>query len=173
MSLKESRKVVITYSRADENYGVGVVEVGNTERMGDMICAYTKADKYHIEPANPYPKAYKPTCDQALKEKNENARPAVANPLDNLDNYDTIFLGYPIWWGDLPMPAYTFIEKLNFEGKTVIPFCTHEGSGETGTFNNLKNKLTGAKFLRGLAVFGSSVDSSKGKVEKWLSSLGF
>ena len=173
MSLKDSKKLVLTYSRADENYGVGYVEVGNTERMGDMICAYTGAKKYHIEPAVPYPKEYKPTCDQALIEKNEGARPAVANQLNNLDDYDTIFLGYPIWWGNLPMAAFTFIEKLSFEGKTVIPFCTHEGSGENGTFRALKEKLTGAKFLRGLAVYGSSVDSSKNKVEKWLKDLGF
>ncbi|KAL6604153.1 flavoprotein [Neocallimastix sp. 'constans'] len=170
---KDSRKIVITYSRADENYPSVQLEVGNTERLGDMIIEYTHADKHHIEPAKPYPKGYKQCCDQALEEKNQGARPAVANQLENLDNYDTIFFGYPIWWGDLPMPAYTFIEKLNFEGKTVIPFCTHEGSGNSNTFNSLKRKMKGAKFLKGIEIQGNRVDGSKEMVNKWLSAIGF
>ena len=170
---KDSRKIVITFSRADENYPAVQLEVGNTERLGDIIIGYTHADKHHIEPVNPYPKGYKACCDQALEEKENNARPEVANPLDNLDNYDTIFFGYPIWWGEIPMPAYTFIEKLNFAGKTVIPFCTHEGSGNGGTFKKLQNILTGAKFLKGIEIQGNRVDNSKEIVEKWLTAIGF
>jgi flavodoxin len=139
-----------------------------------MIAERTGAELFEIRTARPYPKEYKATTDLAKKEQREKARPALAEDKD-LSGYDTIFLGYPNWWGDMPMAVYTFIEAHDWSEKTVIPFCTHEGSGLSGTENTLKRKLTGAKVLKGLAVHGSTAQNSRDTAQKsvmsWLENL--
>ena len=127
-----NKKILIAFfSRADENYNVGTVSVGNTEIMARYIKEYLgdRADGFKIDPVVSYPANYKECTEVATKEKNSNARPEFKNAeVLDLSKYDTILLGYPIWWGDVPMIINTFLEKYNFSGKTIIPFNTHEGS---------------------------------------------
>ena len=113
--------------------------------------------------------------DEAKEEQNANVRPELTTEVDNFGNYDTVFLGYPNWWGDMPMPVYTFLESYDFSGKTVIPFCTHARSGLSGTVNTLKSKLNGATVLEGFAIAGTTAqndqDNAKSAVLKWLGEL--
>ncbi len=171
-----SKVLVVYFSRADENTGVGYIEKGNTCILAEMIAEKTKADIFEIKPAKSYPKEYKPATELAKQEKENNARPEIVGQLPDVQKYDVIFLGYPIWWGDLPMAVYTFLEKENFSGKTIIPFCTHEGSGISGTEGYIA-ETTKAKVLDGLEMRGSvaqnSQDKAKEEVMEWLKKLGY
>ncbi len=170
-----AKALVAVFSRADENYGVGFVEKGNTMILAEMIAGQTGADLFEIRTVNPYPRNYGECTDVAKKEQSENARPALAEDKD-ISGYDTIFLGYPCWWGDMPMAVFTFLEAHDFSGKTVVPFCTHEGSGMGRTESSLKRTLPGAKILRGLAVRGATAqnsrDAARKSVASWLKGLG-
>ena len=139
-----ARILIAFFSRADENYNVGTVEVGNTQIMAGFMKDYLgdKADTFKIDPVNPYPVDYNECRQVATEEQNSNARPEFKNADSiNVENYDTIFIGYPIWCGDVPMIINTFLEKYDFSGKSIIPFNTHEGSGNSGTFSDIKNKM--------------------------------
>lgn len=162
-------ETIVYFSRADENYGVGWIEKGNTEVIADYIHEITDAPMFKIDPETPYPADYQPCIDQAQEELRENARPPIAEYLDSLDEYDVIYLGYPNWWGDLPMCVYTFLDHYDLSGKTIRPFCTHEGSGLGSTVSKLENAYPDAKFEKGLAIQGVSVNGAKSKVEKWIS----
>ena len=170
-----NKSIVIYFSRADENYSVGNVEVGNTELFAKEIIKKTGADEFKITPKVAYPEDYQAAVDQATKERNEQARPEYVGDVD-LENYDTVFLGYPSWWGDLPMVVYNFIEKHDWSGKTVIPFNTHEGSGNSGTYEILKEKLSGATLKGdGFNLPGSTSRTDDGikKLDTWLETLGY
>lgn len=172
----QNNKILIAFfSRADENYAVGTVEVGNTEIMANNIAELTGGELFKIEPVNSYPVSYDEATEVAKQEKNENSRPEIKNTINNIDEYDTIFIGYPIWWSDMPMCVYTFLESYNFFDKTIIPFNTHEGSGDAGTYTTIKNKLTRSNVLEGLAIRGKDAreDSSKKTIENWLKELDF
>ena len=136
----------------------------------------TGADTFEIKPAKPYPKEYTPATELAKKEKNENARPEIVGSLPDVSKYDVIFLGYPIWWGDLPMPCYTFFDKVKLEGKTVAPFCTHEGSGLSGTDRYIAD-TTKAKVTEALVMTGTTAqksrDEAKKEVSAWLKKVGY
>ena len=172
-----SKILVVYFSHTGENYSVGVIEKGNTHIIADMIAEETGADIFEIQPAKPYPSTYDECTDVAKKEQNENARPEIIGKVDNMDQYDTVFLGYPIWWGDLPMTVYTFLESYDFSGKTIIPFCTHEGSGLSGTARSIANVCPGATVLDGFAIRGSAAQNrqneAKSDVGKWLSGLDY
>ena len=175
-----NKKILIAFfSRADENYNVGTVSVGNTEIMARYIKEYLgdRADGFKIDPVVSYPANYKECTEVATKEKNSNARPEFKNAeVLDLSKYDTILLGYPIWWGDVPMIINTFLEKYNFSGKTIIPFNTHEGSGDSGTYAYIKNKMSSSNVnTNGLAIRGATAreESSRSTVENWLKGLGY
>ena len=175
---QENKILIAFFSRADENYSVGTVDVGNTEIMAGFIKDYLgdKANVFKIDPVVAYPKDYKECTEYATKEKNEKARPEFKNA-DSLDisNYDTIILGYPIWWGDVPMIINTFLEKYDFSSKTIYLFNTHEGSGNAGTFSSIKNKMsTSTVNTNGLTIRGVEArkESSRSTVENWLKGLG-
>ena len=173
----DSNILVAYFSHTGENYNVGVIEKGNTHIIADMIAEETGADLFEIAAVNPYPDTYDECTDVAKQEQNDNARPEIIDPPENLNQYNTIFIGYPIWWGDMPMAVYTFLESYDFSGKTVIPFCTHEGSGLSGTKSSIENTCSGATVLDGLAIRGSVVqneqDSTRETVTKWLSDIGY
>ena len=152
--------LIAFFSRADENYSVGYIEKGNTHIIAEMIAEYTGGELFHIERSTPYPAEYRACTDEAQREKNANARPELLANID-ISEYDTIYLGYPNWWGDMPMPVYTFIESHDWEGKTVIPFCTHAGSGLSGTVSTLRSKLSGANVLNGLAIAGTTAQNDR------------
>ena len=166
-----AKSLVVVFSRADENYSVGKIEKGNTMILAEYIADKTGSELFEIVPAKKYPADYKACTDLAQEELRINARPEIIGD-KNLEEYDTIFLGYPIWWGDLPMCVYTFLEKHDFNGKTILPFATHEGSGMGRTESALKQNLPGATVYKGLAVRGStaqnSADKAKKQIDDWL-----
>ncbi len=173
---EDGKKILVAFfSRTGENYGVGVIEKGNTHIIADMIADKMNADTFEIVRVTPYPEAYRECTDEAQAEKNANARPELTESVDNFEDYDIVFLGYPNWWGDMPMPVYTFLESYDFSGKTVIPFCTHAGSGLSGTVQTLRNKLTDATVLDGLAIAGTTAQNeqseAKQAVDSWLEGL--
>ena len=173
--MKTDKKVLVAFfSRTGENYATGYIEKGNTHIVAEMIAEETGGTLFHIEPVTPYPEDYTECIQVAKKEKNENARPAVKADIKTED-YDVIFIGYPNWWGDMPMAVYTVIGKHDWTGKTVVPFCTHEGSGLSGTERNLKNACKGATLLEGLAMRGNTAQNSRTQarqsITKWLESL--
>jgi len=171
------RKILIVYfSRTGENYNVGNIDVGNTAMMASYMKEYLNADSFEIVPVKKYSDDYEECKKEATNEMNANARPEIQNKIDNFETYDTIFIGYPIWWGDMPMIIYTFMEEYDFTGKTVIPFNTHEGSGNSGTYSTIKNKLSNANVnTNGLALQGKTARTDSGKDEtiKWLKELGY
>ena len=174
---KADSKVLIAYfSRTGENYNVGNVEVGNTAIMASYMKEYLNADSFEIVPVNKYPDSYDECLKVATKEKEEDARPAIESKLDDVSKYDTIFIGYPIWWGEIPQIVYTFMEEYDLSGKTIIPFNTHEGSGSAGTYITIKNKLAKSNVnTNGLALQGKVARTDKGKEEtiNWLKELGY
>lgn len=165
--------LVVYFSHAGENYNVGTVEVGNTELLAKEIITKTSADEFRIEPKDKYPEAYQEAIERATAERKAGARPEYIGDVDITD-YDTIFFGYPIWWGDMPMVVYNFVEKHDWNGKTVIPFNTHEGSGNAGTYEILKSKMTGATLKGdGFNMTGSAARTNERtkKLDSWLNSL--
>lgn len=176
-SNEQTGKILITYfSRAGENYGVGTIEKGNTEIVAEMIAEkYENADLFKIETNYAYPESYDETTKVAKSERDSNARPELKNTVDNFENYDTIFIGYPIWYADMPMAVYTFLESYDFSDKTVIPFCTHAGSGLASTVDSIKNELPSANVMQGLAILGTEIQNNQSQVKNdlngWLSNL--
>lgn len=172
----DSKALIVYFSRTGENYNVGNVEVGNTAIMASYMKEYLNADSFEIVPVNKYPDSYDECLKVATKEKNEDARPAIESKLDDISKYDTIFIGYPIWWGSIPQIVYTFMEEYDLSGKTIIPFNTHEGSGSAGTYNTIKNKLSKSTVnTNGLALQGkvARTDEGKEKTINWLKELGY
>ena len=172
----QAKSLVLVFSRADENYQVGYITKGNTMILAEMIAEKTGSDLFEIKPAKKYPADYDTCIDVAKKELNQNVRPAILEDKD-ISEYDTIFMGYPIWWGDLPMCFYTFIEAHDWNGKKIYPFCTHEGSGLGRTERNIANAAKGSEVLKGLAVRGATAQNNRGQaensVDSWLKSSGF
>jgi len=125
------RKVLVAYfSRTGEQYSVGDIKKGNTAIVADIIAQKINGDLFEIKVAEDnYPNKYTPLIQFAKQEKQANARPEIVGEISNINEYDTIFIGYPNWWGDMPMPVYTFLDKYDLSGKKVYNFCTHEGSG--------------------------------------------
>lgn len=146
---------------------------GNTEAVANFIHDAVGGDIVRLETETPYPSDYDELVDYAQEEQRENARPALSTNIDNIDEYDTIFLGYPNWWGDMPMPIYTFLDEYDLSGKTIAPFITHGGSGLSGTPENIKEEEPNATVTEGLAVSGSSSRNAQSTVNNWLSQIGF
>lgn len=169
--------LIAYFSRAGENYNVGVIEKGNTEIIAEMIAEQTGGDLFHIETVTPYPEDYRECTNVAQQELRDNARPELTAAVDNFDGYDVVFLGYPNWWGDMPMAVYTFMESYDFTGKTIIPFATHEGSGLASTESSIANACSGAEVMDGLSIRGSvaqnSQEEAKDAVVNWLRDAGF
>ena len=175
-SSTDGKVLIVYFSRTGENYNVGNIEVGNTAMMASYIKEYLNADSFEIVPVKKYPESYDECLTVATKEKEENARPKIETKIDDISKYDTVFIGYPIWWGDIPMIINTFMEEYDLSGKTIIPFNTHEGSGSSGTYETIKNKLKSSNVnTNGLALQGKTARTNSGKEEtiKWLKSLGY
>ena len=175
---KASKRILVAYfSRTGENYNVGYIEKGNTRIMADMIAEAVGADTFEIKTVKPYPEDYKECTEVAKQELAEDARPALVGKMENWQDYDTVFLGYPIWWSYPPMAVYTFLESYDWSGKTVIPFCTSAGDVLTGKESDLPQYGKGMAIRDGLGLEGKRVqenpESAKADVMKWLKSLGF
>ncbi|MDR1615111.1 MAG: flavodoxin [Campylobacteraceae bacterium] len=144
---------------------------GNTKTIAEYIHEAAGGDMFEIKTLQPYPKEYNPTVDTAKEEQRLNARPKLSATIDNMSGYDTVFLGYPNWWGTIPMALFTFLEAYDLTGKTIIPFCTHEGSGFGSSIDDIKRLSPNALILQGFVVRGGSVKRAKNDVDKWISRL--
>lgn len=165
------RELIAFYSRADENYVNGMLKplkTGNTEVAAGIIRDLTGADLFKIEQAHPYAAGYNDCIAQAQEDQRRNARPELKSYPESLDGYDVIYLGYPNYWSTMPMAVFTFLEHFDFDGKTIRPFCTHEGSGMGSSVGDIRRLCPGATVEKGLAIRGSSVGQSKRDIEKWI-----
>lgn len=178
-------KSLIVYFTLPETDGVDTVAgasrvvvdgelYGNMEFMADTISKTVGGDKFEIKTVQEYPTIHKPLVDLADQELENNARPDLSTHIENLDDYNTIYIGYPIWWGDMPMPLYSFFEEYDFSDKTIIPFSSHGGSGLAGTVRAIKELEPGAEVKDGYTVSRDDIaDNAKAVAEKftaWLKS---
>ena len=124
---------------------------------------------FEIDTIKTYPEDYTETTNVAMEEKRKNARPELIRMVDQMDLYDVIYLGYPNWWGTFPMAVFTFLESYDFSGKTIIPFCTHEGSGLGNSERDIRKLCPNANVLPGIAIRGGSVKSAGNSIKTWLS----
>ena len=175
-----SRVLVVYFSRTGEQYNVGVIDKGNTAIVAEMITEKTGADLFEVLPQDDYyPYTYDELTDVAKQEQNDNARPAYKGEVPDLSQYDTVFLGAPVWWGDWPMIMYTFFETNAdaLKGKALFPFSTHEGSGLSGFDKKLSDALPDSTVGKGLAIKGEKAqndpDNAREEVNEWLSDLGY
>lgn len=145
---------------------------GNTETVANFIHDEVGGDIIKLETVQTYPSDYDTLVDYAQEEQRQNARPELKTTV-NIEDYDTIFLGYPNWWGDMPMSIYTFLDDYDLSGKTIAPFITHGGSGLSGTPNKIKNEEPNATVTEGLAVSGSNASNSRSAVNDWLAKIGY
>lgn len=157
-SEKEDHKIlVVSFSHS-----------GNTWTLAEQIHRLAGGDLFRIKTAEAYPREYGAVVDIAKKEQSENRRPRLKTPLPDLRPYDVIFLGYPIWWGTMPMGVWTFLEGQDLSGKTILPFCTHEGSGLGRSPADLARLCPRSTLREGLAVRGSQVPGARKDVEAWV-----
>ena len=170
-----AKTLIAFFSRADENYFGGsmrYIEIGNTEVAVGKIRELIGADVYKIEMVKPYSKVYMTCIDEAKADLRAKARPELVSMPESIDEYDTVILAYPNYWGTMPMAVFTFLEAFDFSGKTILPLCTNEGSGMGISERDIAKTCPGAKLAKGLSISGSSVAGSKPQIEKWLKSNG-
>ena len=148
-------------------------QTGNTETVANIIHDNVGGDIVKLETTEAYPSDYDELVDYAHQEQQEDARPELSTVIENIEQYDTIFLGYPNWWGDMPMAIYTFLDNYDLSGKTIAPFITHGGSGLSGTPENIQEEELNASVTEGLAIDGDEASDSSEDVVEWLNSLGF
>ncbi|MBO5484569.1 MAG: flavodoxin [Lachnospiraceae bacterium] len=141
---------------------------GNTEYIAELIRKETKADMFEIIPQKAYANTYNQMVKRAEQEQERNERPAIKNKVKNISQYDTIYVGYPIWWSDMPQIMYTFFDTYDLKGKNIIPFCTHAGSGLSGTVGRIKKLEPQATVYKGLAIYRTDVTGSDSKVKSWI-----
>ena len=166
------KPLVIFFSHAGENYSVGNIEVGNTKIVADYISEITAADQFEVVAEKSYDMPYMDLIKVAQDEAKAGELPAYKGNVD-VTPYDVIFIGGPIWWGTYPQVMFTIFKDINLDGKTVIPFTTHEGSGLASTVQDLKKAFPKANIKPGFAIYGHEVRTGKAKVEKWLKGLGW
>jgi Flavodoxins len=166
-----AKELIAYFSRKGNNYVNGSIKnlsVGNTEIAAKIIQDLTGGALFHIEPVTEYDSDYNICTEEARRDLRANARPEFKNALDSIDEYDTIYIGYPNYWGTMPMHVWTFFERYDFTGKTIKPLCTHEGSGMGHSESDIKKLCPGAKVEKGLAIHGGSVGSARKEIEKWI-----
>ena len=166
-------KIVIFFSHAGDNYSVGNIEVGNTKIVADYISEITGADQYEIVTHKYDGMAYMPLIDLAKKEAANGELPPYEGNAPDLSQYDTVFIGGPVWWGTYPQVMFTLFKDIDLTGKTVIPFTTHEGSGLANCVSDVKKAFPKASVTKAFSIYGHEVRSEKVKVEKWLNGLGY
>ena len=175
--LTETKTLVLYFSRVGEQYNVGVIDKGNTAIVAEMIAEETGADMFEIIPEDDhYPMTYDALLEVAQTEKNEKARPAYKGEI-NVEGYDVIFIGSPVWWGDWPMIMYTVFENVDLSNKTLVPFSTHEGSGLSGFDSKLKKTCPDSTVLEGIGIRGADAQNNSDKAAKeinnWLNKMGY
>lgn len=165
------KSIVVYFSRADENYFNGTIQnlsVGNTEIIAHMISKELDCDDFKMIPIQPYSKSYNECISQAQEDLKRDARPELKVYPESLDEYDSIYLGYPNYWGTMPMCVCTFLEHFDLKNKRIYPFCTHEGSGFGQSLNDLKKICPESEIMNGLSIHGADAKKSESKVIDWL-----
>lgn len=166
--------IIIYFSRKDENYVSGVIKnlpVGNTEVAADILQRLTGAEQFKLEPIQEYSKDYNECIAQAQADQRRDARPELKAYPESLAKYDTIYLGFPNYWGTMPMAVFTFLEHFDFTGKMISPFCTHEGSGMGNSEADIKRLCPGAVLGKGLALQGGNVRYAEPAIQEWLEEM--
>ena len=172
--MANSKSLIAYFSRKGNNYvGGSIVNLptGNTELIAKKIQELTGSDIFKIETVRSYPEDYTESTNVAQEELRKNSRPELTEIVDDMDSYDVIYIGYPIWYGTMPMAVFSFLESYDFSGKTIIPYCTHEGSGMGNSVRDIKKLCPNAKVLSGLAILGGSVDRADKDVANWIKKL--
>lgn len=163
--------IIAYFSRTDENYVSGVIKklvVGNTEVAANFLQKLTNAETFKLQPVQEYSKDYNECIAQAQADQRRDARPELKCYPESLDAYDTVYLGYPNYWGTMPMVVFTFLEHFDFTEKTIFPFCTHEGSGMGHSEADIKRLCPTADVKKGLALRGGSIQYSEPEIKRWL-----
>jgi flavodoxin len=174
LGIKGNNNLVAYFSRKGNNYVGGSIvnlPIGNTEVIAKRIQELTGSNTFKIQTVKSYPEDYTEATNVAQKEKRENSRPELTETVGDMDSYDVIYLGYPNWWGTMPMAVFTFLESYDFSGKTIVPYCTHEGSGMGSSERDINTLCPNAKVLSGLAIRGGSVDRADKDVANWLKKI--
>ena len=166
-----NKSIVIFFSHAGDNYSVGNIEVGNTKIVADYISEIKGADQFEIITHKYDGMAYTPLINLAKEEANKGELPPYEGTAPDLSQYDTVFIGGPVWWGTYPQVMFTLFKDINLDGKTVIPFTTHEGSGLASCASDVKKAFPKAKVTGEFSIYGHEVRTGRAKVEKWLKSL--
>jgi flavodoxin len=172
--MANSKSLIAYFSRKGNNYvadSIVNLPIGNTEVIAKKIQKLTGSDIFQIRTVKSYPEDYTETTNVAREEQRENARPELTEIVDNMDSYNVIYIGYPNWYGTMPMAVFSFLESYDFSGKTIIPFCTHEGSGMGSSERDIKRLCPNAKVLSGLAIQGGSVERADKDVANWIKKL--
>lgn len=167
--------LIVYFSHEGEAYVGGKIvklEIGNTKVAAQMIEKLTGGDVFRLETAEPYPYDHMETINVAQAEQRSNAHPELKANLETIQDYDTVILGYPNWWGTCPMAVFTFLESHDFSGKTILPFCTHEGSGMGHSAADIQAACPKATVERGLAITGGKVQRAEKDIRNWLKTYG-
>ncbi len=168
-----SKSIVIFFSHAGDNYSVGIIDTGNTKIVADYISEISGANQFEIITHKYDGMAYTPLINLAKEEANTGELPPYEGTAPDLSQYDTVFIGGPVWWGTYPQVMFTLFKDIDLAGKTVIPFTTHEGSGLANCVGDVKKAFPKAKVTSEFSIYGHEVRTGKAKVEKWLKGLGY
>lgn len=182
-SSKSEKKILVAYFSMPETDGADASSgasrkvtdgklQGNTEYVASIIGQAVKGDLFEIKTVHQYPGSHKELIDYAKEENESKARPKLVSKIKNPDKYDIIFIGFPNWWYDMPMPVYTFFDEYDFSGKTIVPFCTHGGSRFSQAIKTIKELEKGAEVLDGYSVSRDNLEAAKEEVVKWLKKIG-
>lgn len=168
----DKKALVVFFSHTGDNYSVGNIKVGNTKIVADYISEFTGADQFEIKTKKYDGMAYTPLTELAKEEQQNGELPPFEGKVD-VSKYDVIFIGGPVWWGTYPQVMFTFFKKYDLNGKTIIPFTTHEGSGLGSCVKDVKKAYPNANVQQGFSIYGHDVRTGKERVEKWLKKLGY
>lgn len=170
---KKAKVLIVFFSHTGENYSVGNIKVGNTKLVADEIQKVTGGDEFEIVADKNYDMPYYALTKLAKEESEKGEKPSFKGGIKNIDDYDTVFIGGPIWWGTYPRVMFTFFDKYDLNGKTIIPFSTHEGSGLGSVVEDLKNIYPNATFKEAFSIYGHETRKDLSKVDKWLKTLNY
>ncbi len=170
---QKGKVLIVFFSHTGENYAVGNVKVGNTKLVADEIQKLTGGDEFEVVAEKSYDMPYDALTKLAKEEQENNEKPAFKGEVKNIDQYETIFIGGPIWWGTYPQVMFTFFDKYDLNGKTIVPFSTHEGSGLGSVVSDLKRLYPKANFKQAFDIYGHQVRGGEAKIDAWLKGLGY
>lgn len=170
---QKGKVLIVFFSHAGENYAVGNVKVGNTKLVADEIQKLTGGDEFEIVADKSYDMSYDALTKLAKEEQEKNEKPTFKGGVKDIDQYGTVFVGGPVWWGTYPQVMFTFFDKYDLNGKTIIPFTTHEGSGLGNVVEDLKKLYPNATFKEAFSIYGHETRTDLSKVDKWLKAIGY